>query len=283
MEIKHEFSTLPVNLLSDSCICLGQWHDLVIRSLGADNSTSDYVLQNRTYASNWIPLWAGLADPQSPMAVAASRSLTTSGGPSGPPLNSYAKQSLLSSSQGRGHCCLALTTAQLSFQPLLLQSVLAKIEITTKSSFLQRGLQQTLPWQAKGGSRPALSFASDCRSSWEVNPFLCVGLIQKGGVMTSLYNSSQQWDAPNAWPPLQYFSVEGLDNYGGKACPSPSTEPKPRINQSIGVHLCLIRCSTDKMTFLRTFLQVHKPSQTATKLSLDRSSPSAPVKDCSIR
>ena len=41
------------------------------------------------------------------------------------------------------------------------------------------------------------------------------GLIQAGGVLTSLYNTSQQWDAPNAWPPLQYFVVEGLQTYGG--------------------------------------------------------------------
>ena len=34
-------------------------------------------------------------------------------------------------------------------------------------------------------------------------------------MLTSLYNTSQQWDAPNAWPPLQYFVIEGLNNYGG--------------------------------------------------------------------
>jgi len=26
-----------------------------------------------------------------------------------------------------------------------------------------------------------------------------------------LYNSSQQWDFPNAWPPLQAFIIQGLD------------------------------------------------------------------------
>ena len=31
--------------------------------------------------------------------------------------------------------------------------------------------------------------------------------------MTSLYNTGQQWDAPNAWPNLQYFIVEGLMAY----------------------------------------------------------------------
>ncbi|EGG17928.1 Trehalase precursor [Cavenderia fasciculata] len=31
-----------------------------------------------------------------------------------------------------------------------------------------------------------------------------------GGVPTSLINSGQQWDFPNAWAPLEYFLVEGL-------------------------------------------------------------------------
>ncbi|XP_015377150.1 PREDICTED: trehalase-like [Diuraphis noxia] len=31
------------------------------------------------------------------------------------------------------------------------------------------------------------------------------------GTPTSLYNSSQQWDFPNAWPPLQAFIIQSLD------------------------------------------------------------------------
>lgn len=34
-----------------------------------------------------------------------------------------------------------------------------------------------------------------------------------GGLLTTLSNSGQQWDAPNAWAPLQYVSVQGLRNY----------------------------------------------------------------------
>jgi len=36
----------------------------------------------------------------------------------------------------------------------------------------------------------------------------------EGGIPTSLVNSSQQWDFPNAWPPLQHLFVEALDNSG---------------------------------------------------------------------
>lgn len=31
-----------------------------------------------------------------------------------------------------------------------------------------------------------------------------------------MYSSSQQWDFPNAWPPLQAFIIQGLDKTGQK-------------------------------------------------------------------
>lgn len=37
--------------------------------------------------------------------------------------------------------------------------------------------------------------------------------------MTSLVESGQQWDAPNAWPPLQALLAEGLATYGGTPSP----------------------------------------------------------------
>ena len=38
--------------------------------------------------------------------------------------------------------------------------------------------------------------------------------LHPGGLVTTLENSGQQWDAPNGWPPLQWISVKGLLNYG---------------------------------------------------------------------
>ncbi|XP_060861354.1 trehalase-like isoform X2 [Metopolophium dirhodum] len=35
--------------------------------------------------------------------------------------------------------------------------------------------------------------------------------INYNGIPTSMYSSSQQWDFPNAWPPLQAFIIQGLD------------------------------------------------------------------------
>ncbi|MBK9257980.1 MAG: alpha,alpha-trehalase TreA [Saprospiraceae bacterium] len=38
--------------------------------------------------------------------------------------------------------------------------------------------------------------------------------LRPGGLVTTTYNTGQQWDAPNGWAPLQWIAVEGLINYG---------------------------------------------------------------------
>lgn len=37
--------------------------------------------------------------------------------------------------------------------------------------------------------------------------------LKSGGVVTTLVNSGQQWDAPNGWAPLQWMTIQGLRNY----------------------------------------------------------------------
>ncbi|AHJ95744.1 trehalase [Hymenobacter swuensis DY53] len=38
--------------------------------------------------------------------------------------------------------------------------------------------------------------------------------LRPGGLVTTLATTGQQWDAPNAWAPLQWMAVEGLRKYG---------------------------------------------------------------------
>jgi alpha,alpha-trehalase len=38
--------------------------------------------------------------------------------------------------------------------------------------------------------------------------------LKPGGLVTTLTDSGQQWDAPNGWAPLQWVSYAGLKNYG---------------------------------------------------------------------
>lgn len=38
--------------------------------------------------------------------------------------------------------------------------------------------------------------------------------LQPGGLVTTLANTGEQWDAPNGWAPLQWIGIQGLRNYG---------------------------------------------------------------------
>jgi alpha,alpha-trehalase len=42
-------------------------------------------------------------------------------------------------------------------------------------------------------------------------------LLQPGGLVTTTYNTTQQWDAPNGWAPLHWIAIEGLKRYGQDA------------------------------------------------------------------
>ena len=57
----------------------GQWHDLVMTNVSTELMVFDHTQQRRVYASNWTPLWAGLAQPESKQALQASRSFAKSG------------------------------------------------------------------------------------------------------------------------------------------------------------------------------------------------------------
>jgi alpha,alpha-trehalase len=39
-------------------------------------------------------------------------------------------------------------------------------------------------------------------------------LLKQGGLTTSTYNTTQQWDAPNGWAPLHWIAIQGLKHYG---------------------------------------------------------------------
>jgi alpha,alpha-trehalase len=41
--------------------------------------------------------------------------------------------------------------------------------------------------------------------------------LQPGGLTTTRSRSGQQWDAPNAWAPLQYMAISGLERYNQPA------------------------------------------------------------------
>ena len=38
--------------------------------------------------------------------------------------------------------------------------------------------------------------------------------LKDGGLITTLHTTTQQWDAPNGWAPLQWIAIQGLREYG---------------------------------------------------------------------
>ncbi|MEM7367051.1 MAG: alpha,alpha-trehalase TreF [Bacteroidota bacterium] len=43
---------------------------------------------------------------------------------------------------------------------------------------------------------------------------IATDFLQPGGVVTTLSQTGEQWDAPNGWAPLQWMTIQGLRNYG---------------------------------------------------------------------
>jgi alpha,alpha-trehalase len=39
-------------------------------------------------------------------------------------------------------------------------------------------------------------------------------LLKPGGIVTTMLDTGQQWDAPNGWAPLQWIAISGLRGYG---------------------------------------------------------------------
>ena len=57
-----------------------------------------------------------------------------------------------------------------------------------------------------------VKLATDCQAKF-VSKQIKNEFIKSGGLVTTLTRSEQQWDAPNGWAPLQWFTVQGLINY----------------------------------------------------------------------
>lgn len=57
--------------------------------------------------------------------------------------------------------------------------------------------------------------------------------LKPGGVVSTLNNSGQQWDAPNGWAPLQWMTVAGLDRYGHKDLARTIAERWVALNEKV--------------------------------------------------
>jgi alpha,alpha-trehalase len=87
------------------------------------------------------------------------------------------------------------------------------------------------------------------------NATAMVGVLQNdfvkaGGVVTTLKNSGQQWDAPNGWAPLEYMAIKGLDNYGF------TTEAKDIAQRWVSLNVKVFK-STGKLMEKYNFTDTH--------------------------
>jgi alpha,alpha-trehalase len=55
---------------------------------------------------------------------------------------------------------------------------------------------------------------ADDRQAEETKQLIQNKFLAPGGLLTTPYNTGQQWDAPNGWAPLQWIGVKAFDNYG---------------------------------------------------------------------
>ena len=61
-------------------------------------------------------------------------------------------------------------------------------------------------------------------------------LLKDGGFVTSVYNTGEQWDAPNGWAPLEWMMIWGLDRCGQKNLAATAAKRWIRLNIRVYKH-----------------------------------------------
>jgi alpha,alpha-trehalase len=122
----------------------------------SDDGTVTAAPRVEAYASNFVPLWAGLAEAGSPEALAAVEAFKAS----------VRRRAALSS---------------------------ARVEVA---------VQDPLPLHPRVHDDEQGVAASQ-------------GLLGPAGIAASMRSTGQQWDHPNAWPPLQDMIIEAFERTGG--------------------------------------------------------------------
>ncbi|MFL5786612.1 MAG: alpha,alpha-trehalase TreA [Flavisolibacter sp.] len=63
------------------------------------------------------------------------------------------------------------------------------------------------------GAMPLFTNTATKEQAIKVEQKIKDSFLKAGGVITTIYHTKQQWDAPNGWAPLQWITVKGLMNY----------------------------------------------------------------------
>ncbi|MGZ3765122.1 MAG: alpha,alpha-trehalase TreF [Mucilaginibacter sp.] len=74
-------------------------------------------------------------------------------------------------------------------------------------------LKHATPNMTLAGSYPLEFKIASAKQAAKAANVLKTQFLKAGGLVTTLQRSGQQWDNPNAWAPLQYMAIDGLNNY----------------------------------------------------------------------
>ncbi len=74
-------------------------------------------------------------------------------------------------------------------------------------------LKQITPLETLAGVYPLEFNIADARQAEKMALILKTKFLKPGGLVTTFQRSGQQWDSPNAWAPLQYMAIDGLNKY----------------------------------------------------------------------
>jgi len=77
-------------------------------------------------------------------------------------------------------------------------------------NFIKR---ENTPLYSLAGVYPLFFELADNEQAEKVTQKIKEMFLKPGGVVTTPYNTGQQWDAPNGWAPLQWITITGLRNY----------------------------------------------------------------------
>jgi len=83
------------------------------------------------------------------------------------------------------------------------------------------------------GISPLFFQIASKKQALEASVTLKQKFVKSGGVVTTLKNTGQQWDAPNGWAPLQWIAVKGLENYGQKSIAKDIAERWIKLNVQV--------------------------------------------------
>jgi alpha,alpha-trehalase len=87
----------------------------------------------------------------------------------------------------------------------------AKLNFFTDYDFVTG---QKLEVLSLAASFPLFFKIADSEQARLVGGILQTDFLKDGGLLTTLNETGQQWDAPNGWAPLQWMAVIALENYG---------------------------------------------------------------------